>query len=407
MRGNRDADITTAPELRSKVNGLAETREHKAEHDELRAKVSKIDGEIAQALKDEEEANEKHMAEQRGQPFGQTAETRELRKLAGKSSVDRILRAAVRGWGISDGPERELQSHFGLDSNVVPLVMLLDDEVRAAASFGTAPGTPGTSPGIAGQVFGDSASAFANVRFEDVAPGVRIHPVITTGALSSTGSNLVSTPAKSAEVTETDAVLSVKELTPKRAQHGFSYTLEDAMTYPGLDVGLRSNLRTGLRDKVDEVILNRIDEGLMAFGTDPGAVAAETTAAEYIAAASAVDGRFATRESEVKMLVGSTTYAHMAGRSLATGDGRTVTDKLGDRVRVSPHVPAYAQNRQQAVVCKGNMFQTVCAICPGIPILVDSDSRAPHGEVRLFAVLFHDFAILRKDGYTRHTFRNS
>ena len=407
MRGNRDADITTAPELRSKVNGLAETREHKAEHDELRAKVSKIDGEIAQALKDEEEANEKHMAEQRGQPFGQTAETRELRKLAGKSSVDRILRAVVRGWGISDGPERELQSHFDLDSNVVPLVMLLDDEVRAAASFGTAPGTPGTSPGIAGQVFGDSASAFANVRFEDVAPGVRIHPVITTGALSSTGSNLVSTPAKSAEVTETDAVLSVKELTPKRAQHGFSYTLEDAMTYPGLDVGLRSNLRTGLRDKVDEVILNRIDEGLMAFGTDPGAVAAETTAAEYIAAASAVDGRFATRESEVKMLVGSTTYAHMAGRSLATGDGRTVTDKLGDRVRVSPHVPAYAQNRQQAVVCKGNMFQTVCAIWPGIPILVDSDSRAPHGEVRLFAVLFHDFAILRKDGYTRHTFRNS
>ena len=53
------------------------------------------------------------------------------------------------------------------------------------------------------------------------------------------------------------------------------------------------------------------------------------------------------------------------------------------------------------------MFQTVCAIWPGIPILVDSGSRAPHGEVRLFAVLFHDFAILRKDGYTRHTFRNS
>ena len=358
-----------AAELRAKVNGLAETREHKAEHDDLRAKVSKIDGEIALALKDEAEATEKHMAEQRGQPFGQTAETRELRNLASKGSVDRILRAAVRGWGISDGPEHELQSHFDLDSNVLPLVMLLNDEVRVAASFGTAPGTPGTSPGISGQIFGDSASAFANVRFEDVAPGVRIHPVITTGALSSTGATNVSTPAKSANVTETDAVLSVKELTPKRAQHGFSYTLEDAMTYPGLDTGLRSNLRTGLRDKVD--------------------------------------GRYATRESEVKMLVGSTIYAHMAGQALATGDGRTVTDKLGDRVRVSPHVPAYAQNRQQAVVCKGNVFQTVCAIWPGIPILVDSASRAPHGEIRLWAVLMHDFAILRKDGYTRHTFRNS
>ena len=395
-----------AGELRSKLNGLSETRETKGEHDEGRAKLSKLDHEIAVAIQEEADDMAKHQAENKGQPFGGTAETRELRKLASKGSIDRILRAAVRGWGISDGPEHELQSHFDLDSNVLPLVMLLDDEARAAASFGAAAGTPGTSPGISGQVFGDSASVFANTRFEDVEPGVRIHPVITTGALTS-GVRNVSTPAKSAEVTETDAVLAVKELTPKRAQHGFSYTLEDAMTYPGLDVGLRRNLREGLRDKVDEVILNRTDEGLLNFGTAPTAPTAATTAAQYVSAASAVDGRFATRESEVKMVVGETIYAHMAGQALATGDGRTVTDKLGDRVRVSPHVPAYSGDQQQAIVCKGNAFQTVCAICPGLPILVDSSSRAPHGEVRLWAVLMHDFAILRTDGYTRVAFRNS
>ena len=70
-------------------------------------------------------------------------------------------------------------------------------------------------------------------------------------------------------------------------------------------------------------------------------------------------------------------------------------------------VPAYAQDMQEAVVCKGNTFQTVCAIWSGIPILVDQSSRAPHGEIRLWAVLMHDFAILRRDGYTRHRFRNS
>ena len=74
------------------------------------------------------------------------------------------------------------------------------------------------------------------------------------------------------------------------------------------------------------------------------------------------------------MLVGETIYAHMAGQALATGDGRTVTDKLGDRVRVSPHVGAYANNRQEAVVIKGNAFQTVYAIWPGIPILLDQAS---------------------------------
>ena len=87
----------------------------------------------------------------------------------------------------------------------------------SAGGFGASPGTPGTSPGISGQVFGDSASAFANVRFEDVQPGVRIHPVITTGALTAAGANSVSTPAKSAEVTETDAVLAVKGAHAKKS----------------------------------------------------------------------------------------------------------------------------------------------------------------------------------------------
>ena len=200
------------------------------ERKEMTAKLASLNVDIAKAVEQEAEDMDKAMAEHKGQPFGQTAETRELRKLAGKSSVDRILRAAVRGWGISDGPEHELQSHFDLDSNVLPLVMLLDDEVRAAASFGAnAPGVPGTSPGIA--VVKSSGTRLAPLlmcSFEDVAPGVRIHPVITTGALTSAGVTSVSTPAKSAEVTETDAILSVKELTPKRAQHGFSYTLEDA-----------------------------------------------------------------------------------------------------------------------------------------------------------------------------------
>ena len=151
--------------------------------------------------------------------------------------------------------------------------------------------------------------------------------MITTGALTAAGANSVSTPAKSAEVTETDAVLAVKELTPKRAQHSFSYTLEDALTYPGLEIGLRANLRAGLRDKVDEQILNRGTEGLLTFGTEPTSPTAESTAAQYLAAvASGVDGRFAMNEGEVKALVGSTIYGHMAGQDVGTNSGTTVTD---------------------------------------------------------------------------------
>ena len=385
---------------------MSETRETKPEYDEGRAKLSRLDKEIAEAIQEEADYIAQHEAEMKGTPFGQTAETRELGKLAGKGSIDRILRAAVRGTGLVGGPEVELQQHFDLDSNFIPLMMLMDTESRAAASF-SGSGTPGTSPGISGQVFGDSASAFANVRFEDVPVGLRVHPVITTGALTA-GVNNVSTPAKSAEVTETDAVLAVKELTPKRVQHGFSYTLEDAAIYPGLDIGFRQNLRAGLRDKVDEQILNRGTDGLLTFGTEPSSPSAESTSAAYLAAvASGVDGRFAMNEGEVKMLVGSTIYGHMAGQDVGTASGVTVTDKLGNRLRVSPHVPAYAGNFQEAVVCKGLDVQTRCAIWMGAEILVDQVSRAAHGEIRLHAVLMYDYAILREGGYTRHRFRNS
>ena len=67
-----------AAELRSKINGMSETRENKPEYDELRAKLSKMDKDVAAAIQEEAEDNEKHEAEYKGQPFGQTAETREL-----------------------------------------------------------------------------------------------------------------------------------------------------------------------------------------------------------------------------------------------------------------------------------------------------------------------------------------
>ena len=345
-------------------------------------------------------AREAELAAVSGANFDDS-ESSEVRSLVQQSSVERIVISALANRSV-DGAEAELQAHYGLDSHSIPLRLLIPEQ-RDAASFGTTPATPGSSPGIAGQVFGDSASAFANVRFEDVPMGTRVYPVMTTGALGNVG-----TPAGSAAQAETDAVLAVTELKPKRVQVQLAYRLEDAATFGGVDAGFRENIRAGLRDKVDDQILNRGTDGLLTQGTAPTNPGSANTAAQYIAALYAgVDGRYAGNESEVKMLVGSAIYGHMAGLALATGDGRTVTDKMGARLRVSPNVPAYASNRQQAVVCKGLESQTVAAIWPGLEILEDRTSRAAEGEVRLIGVLLHDFAILRADGYTRHAFRNS
>ena len=334
-----------------------------------------------------------------------TAESTELRELVHKASVGRIIGQVSQGRSVNDGPERELQEHYGIDDNAIPLRMLMPEH-RDAASFGASPATPGSSPGIAGQVFGDSVAAFVNTTFEDVPAGTRSYPVITTGALGNVGS-----PAKSAEQAETDAVLEVVELTPSRAQVQFAYSVEDAATFVGVDAGLTENIRAGLRDKMDEQILNKASAGLLTDGhsTNPSAPGSATTAALYMAAlAGGVDGRYAMNESQVRLLVGTGTngtFPHMAG--LAIADAGRLPDLMGARLRVSPNIAAYAANHQDALVIKGTEANTVAAVWPGVEIIRDPYTRESHGEVRLIGRLIWNFNILRKAGYIRHAFRTS
>ena len=224
-------DETTTPEDRTRL--LSELRDLEVQ---FRTALQSENSELANAVFD--------------------AETTEFRELLNGASVDTIIKAAVRGHAPT-GPEAELQQHYGLSSNEVPLRMMMPEH-RAAASFGANAGEPGSSPGIAGQVFGDSAAGFLNVRVEDVPVGTRIHPVITTGSQGN-----VATPARSATVAETSAVLAVKELRPVSARVSFAYTHEDAATYAGLDSGLRENIRAGLRDKLDDIMLNATSKGLL------------------------------------------------------------------------------------------------------------------------------------------------
>ena len=43
----------------------------------------------------------------------------------------------------------------------------------------------------------------------------------------------------------------------------------------------------------------------------------------------------------------------------------------------------------------------------GMELFEDVSSRAAEGEVRLYGVQLHDFAVLRPSAFVRHRFRNS
>ena len=331
----------------------------------------------------------------------ETPEGAELREMVDQANIGYIFQGVV-GHRIVDGVERELQQHFKLAPNVVPLEML---ERRAAATF--TGDEPASARPVIPQLFPASAAAFAGVSIETVPSGESQYPVLTTGATAHT-------PAQGADAAETTAAFDITTLTPKRISAGFSYQLEDAAVMAYLDGALRQNLSDALQAELDKQILRRSD-GLLGFGTNPSTPGAETTAAQYLAAIyDAVDGIYAQDAAAIRMLVGSGAngvYAHMGGtfRGNSAADNiATLIGRLSGGLRVSGHIAAYSSNHQESVVIKGPARRNcVAAVWQGVQIIPDMVTRAREGEVKLTAVMLYDFSVVREDGYKRHRFRTS
>ena len=332
-----------------------------------------------------------------------TPEGKELRSLIDKANIGHIFESALQMRSI-DGPERELQQHFGLPFNSIPLELL---ETRAAATFGSGD-EEGTARPVVPQLFPMSVAEFAGVSIEQVPFGQALYPVLTTGADAKT-------PAQGAASAETTGVFGITTLTPKRIQAGFSFQVEDAAVFSFMPDALRMNLSDALQAELDKQILVRSGDGLLDFGTDPSTPGAATTQAAYLAALfEAVDGLYANMASEVRMVVGSGAngaYQHMGATFRGNNsDDNLVTlwNNLSGGLRVSGHVPGYSSNHQEAVVIKGPPRRNcVAALWQGVQLIEDRITKAAEGEVKLTAIMLYDMAVLRESGYKRHRFRTS
>ena len=387
---------------------MLESQTHLVRLSELRSAINAHDGEDAEALaklEAEHRATEakyrlaiqtESEAETRAESDGEDVE---LRQLQDKASVGRIVEGVVSGRG-ADGAERELQQHIGISSNAIPISML---EERAAATF-SGTGREASQAALVPTLFPRSAAVFANVAIEQVPAGLAQRPVLTTGATATT-------PAAGAAAAESTGEITVTTHTPRRIQAGLSYRIENAAQFSSLDADLRMELAGALQDKLDDRILNTTNKGLLDFGTDPSTPGATTTFDQFLDAAfSAVDGTDAVDASQVRMLLGSRSFADMAKAYRgADSDGRSALESIEQRiggVRVSGNVPAYASNFQDGVVIRtAGMRNAVASIWPAVEVIVDPYTKKAEGERGLTAVLLYDFSILRASGYVRERFR--
>ena len=319
-------------------------------------------------------------------------EDREMRSLIDRANVGNIFEAALEHRA-TDGVEAELQTHYRLSSNAIPLALL---ETRAVTP---APSNVGQNQSaIIPAVFPMSCAAFLGIDMPTVPVGEAVYPVLTTRAT-------VATPTEGAAVTESDGVFISDVLSPSRLQASFFYSREDRARFAGMDSALRMNLSDALADALDKEILVGTNGLLTGTVLSNHTVAAATTYANYrdLFAYGRVDGIYAGGVGDIKIVCGSETYAHASGvfRSDNAGDRAALEDLTAATagVKVSAHVPAVASNKQNNVIRLGSRRDMVSPIWEGVTLIPDEITKAANGQIVVTAVMLHAVKILRAAGF--------
>ena len=294
---------------------------------------------------------------------------------------------------VSGGAIAEVQKERGLAANALPVEMLM--EHRAVTP---APAEVGqTQAQIEGYVFPRSVAAFLGIPSPVVGVGDQTFPVLTSDPAAGT-------PAENAAQTETDGAFSANVLTPARIQASFFWSREDAARFAGMGDALREALQGGLADKLDSEIM-RGDNGLLT-GTNLSDhnASSETSFASYISdfGYSRVDGRYAASGADVRLVMGSATYAHAGGQYRHANADDVALDRLTEitgGVRVSAHVPAVASSKQNVLIRLGNRRDMVAPVWGNVTLIPDEVTKAANGQIVLTAVMLHAVKIIRAGGF--------
>ena len=322
----------------------------------------------------------------------------ELRSVINRANVGEMFDDILEKRGVYEGANEELRAHYHLSGNQIPLSLLREHDLLETRAVTPAPANVGADQqSIIPYVFPQSVAAFLGVDMPTVPVGEAVFPVLTSELT-------VGTPTENATQAETTGAFSTDALAPSRIQAAFFYSREDRARFAGMDMALRENLSMGLSDGLDKQIIAGANGLLTGANLADNAAGAVTTFAEYVNdfAYGRVDGRYAVNAADLRIVVGSGTYAHAGGVYRNNSVDRTALDRLMDvtaGVRVSAHVPAVANNKQNAIVRRGMARDMVVPIWEGLTIIPDEVTKAGEGQIVITAVMLHAVKILRTAGF--------
>ena len=380
-------------EKRQRVNDLLGkadlSNEERGDMDAATKRIQEIEPELRAAIV-LEDSEENGIRKQ----HGDDGAGRELRAMLDEANVGKIFEAVVEHRSVG-GREDEIQKHFKVGQNQIPLQMLRGP-AREARAVTTSPTDTGAfQQQIVQPVFAEGDAAFLNVSMPTVPVGAAVFPVLTS-------SPTVGGPHKdSSEVGEGTGEFSTDTLQPSRLQASFLYLRTDASRLEGMGESLRMALASGLSEALDSKLIAQIVTDVSR--TDSSALATFATYRSRMIYGQ-LDGRFAPLESDIRVLGGASTIGHMALQYRGNASDDSALDsirRVSGGVRVSAHIASIASKKQDSVIRLGALPDAVVAMWQGVTLINDEISGAAKGELKVTAVLLAAFKVIRTDGFAR------
>ena len=254
-------------------------------------------------------------------------------------------------------------------------------------------------------VFASGDASYLMVPQETVEAGDSVYPVITTRP------DVGGPHTDSTDVPETAGGFSADLLQPGRIQASAKWRRTDATRFPGMADALRLNINSGLTEKIDEELIAQIVTDVARTN----AVATEDSFATYRKRLiyDRMDGRYASMEGDLRLLVGHETLSHMSGEYRGNNADDSAVDSLrrvSGGVKISAHIDDVATapaNRQDVIVRRGARQDAVIALWNGATAIFDEISGSGTGEIELTILQQVAFKVIRTDGFARVQIRTA
>ena len=421
----KSLELSTA---RTALNGLIEKR-NKLEAgtepttDDINAmdsatrKVSALEVEYRASLVVEQDAEQARAA---ADPDG---EETERRRILARASIMPFIDEAVEGKRIT-GVELEVRkATLGEDAtdNHLPIDLLLaPEELERRASnrpveyradtvtpVAAAALADGSQASVLERVFSRSIAARLGVAMPSVPVGAAVYPIMATGTTASMANDGAQVDAGAGSFTG-------HTLEPTRLTGAYLFNSRQALQLRNFEAVLRRDLAAVISDKMDDQIINGngTAPNVAGFLHELPAVTNPSDVTDWAALLSIftdqVDGLNAYMLGDLRTVIGKDTftYGHGLFRTGTTDNGprgsalEYVRERIGG-MSVSSRIPAAASNIQTNIVALTSYpgRNAVAPIWRGLELIRDPYSNAGKGQVRLTAIAFWSFKVLREAGW--------